>query len=676
MDLKSLHRQVTHYHRWKRQMDERLQAFEHWGRTHNMLSDPVYKTLRRARHLLRGDSFTIACVGEFSRGKTELINALLYTHGGRRLLPSQPGRTTMCPTDIFWDATQPANCVRLLPIETRRTNTSLANFKRIPQNWVTISFDLNDQEQTRAAINQVSASKQVTIAEAIKLGFNQQDVQPSHEKGMVSIPAWRHALINLDHPLLRQGLRILDTPGLNALGNEPELTLKTLPESQAILFLLSAAAGVTASDMQIWKEHLDVLRTENCTTVIALLNKIDSLWDDLSGQYEIDANIHALKTLTATQLHLSPEQVLPISAKQGLLAKVGKNAALMERSHFADLERILAETVLDNQRQISRHNLMVDTEEMILRSYRGLVQRLSECEQEILQLRSATPTDQPTKLHELRETVRKSHHDYHKQSLSLRTSQRLIESQRLALLAPVSTGLLEQQIAAAHQNLAQSWTTLGLSNSIGNFFDDVDNSIQHLEREIERVNRVVKSIYERPEHGIGDHDLMMTHLLKIQKYRRQLKQLNNQANEFRGSLANFLSRKNTFISRFISSLVNQVRQIYIEINQHIVHWLGEALAPLHHRNQYQKQLLEQHMLRLAQLQGNKNSWVQQIEGLQTNIYQMQAALQQLEPVYHQVLKAPLNESVEDNLTVHPTNKVQTKTAQIVNLSSKRLPRHH
>lgn len=77
----------------------------------------------------------------------------------------------MCPTDIFWDAAQPANCVRLLPIETRRTNTSLANFKRIPQNWVTVQFDVNDHEQTRAAINQVSASKEVTMAEALKLGF-------------------------------------------------------------------------------------------------------------------------------------------------------------------------------------------------------------------------------------------------------------------------------------------------------------------------------------------------------------------------------------------------------------------------------------------------------------------------------------------------------------------------
>ena len=44
--------------------------------------------------------------------------------------------------------------------------------------------------------------------------------------GRVEVPAWRHALINYPHPLLKQGLVVLDTPGLNAIGAEPELTLE------------------------------------------------------------------------------------------------------------------------------------------------------------------------------------------------------------------------------------------------------------------------------------------------------------------------------------------------------------------------------------------------------------------------------------------------------------------
>lgn len=649
MDVRALHRQMTQYNRWKRQLDERLQRFDEWGTSHQMLSSEVQRTLQRARQLLRGDSFTIGCVGEFSRGKTELINALLYTEGGRRLLPSQPGRTTMCPTEIFWDSNTPVNCVRLLPIETRRTNTSLHKFKRIPQNWVTVNFDPTKHDQTRAAINQVSASKWVTPADALKLGFAMDELGERDLNGKVAVPAWRHALISLDHPLLRQGLRIVDTPGLNALGNEPELTLKTLPEAQAILFIMSADAGVTASDMTIWREHVQTLRDEQCTAVLALLNKIDSLWDDLQSPNEVNASIENIRTITAKQLKLAPEQVIAISAKQGLLGKVGRNMQQLERSNFPQLERKLADVVLHSQQQIIGHRLVGDSYEMIINTRNSLAQRLTECENEIQVLRTAAPQAAASTLQQLRDTIRQTHHQYHKQAISLRTSQRLLESQRMALLAPISSGLLEQQINNAHRNLAQSWTTLGLARAIGNFFDDVDSSLHHIEREIERSNRVLVSIYQRPEHNLTGDELMMRHLLKIHHQRRQLRQLHKRADDFRFSLNTLLTRKGALINRFINTLVQEVRNTYQELNEHISQWLIEALAPLTHNNQYQKQLLENHMLRLTQLQTQRNTHAEQIESLQTNIYQLQAALNSLEPLYQEIISAPLVEHASENL---------------------------
>jgi hypothetical protein len=657
MDVRALHRQMTQYNRWKRQLDERLQRFDAWGRSHQMLSLDVQRTLQKARALLRGDSFTIACVGEFSRGKTELINALLYTEGGRRLLPSQPGRTTMCPTEIFWDIHSPVNCVRLLPIETRRTNTSLQNFKRIPQNWVTVTFDPHNHEQTRAAINQVSASKWVAPADALKLGFAMDELGDRDENGKVAVPAWRHALISLDHPLLRQGLRIVDTPGLNALGNEPELTLKTLPEAQAILFLMSADAGVTASDMAIWRDHVQTLRDEQCTAVLALLNKIDSLWDDLQSPADVNASIEQIRQTTAKQLKLAPEQVIAISAKQGLLGKVGKNLQQLERSNFPQLERKLADVVLHSQQQIIGHRLVGDSYEMIINTRNSLAQRLNECEAEISVLRTAAPQEAADTLQQLRDTIRQTHHHYHKQALSLRTSQRLLESQRVALLAPISSGLLEQQINSAHRNLAQSWTTLGLARAIGNFFDDVDSSVQHIEREIDRANRVLISIYKRPEHNLTGEDLMMRHMLKIHHQRRQLRQLHRRADDFRFSLNTLLSRKGALINRFINTLVQEVRNTYQDLNDHINQWLQEALTPLMHNNQYQKQLLEAHMLRLTQLQTQRNTHAEQIESLQTNIYQLQAALSSLDPLYQEIISAPLANDASEKLAVIRSGQV-------------------
>ena len=95
---------------------------------------------------------------------------------------------------------------------------------------------------------------------------------------MVEVPAWRHALINYPHPLLAQGLVVLDTPGLNAIGAEPELTLTLLPAAHAVVFILGADTGVTKSDLAIWRDHLGA----QAPTRFVVLNKIDTLGDPLA----------------------------------------------------------------------------------------------------------------------------------------------------------------------------------------------------------------------------------------------------------------------------------------------------------------------------------------------------------------------------------------------------------
>jgi predicted GTPase len=94
----------------------------------------------------------------------------------------------------------------------------------------------------------------------------------------------------LPHPLLAQGLVILDTPGLNAIGTEPELTLSLLPNAHAVLFILAADTGVTQSDLTVWREHIGTAGGASKGRIV-VLNKIDSLWDELKSGEEIDAEI-------------------------------------------------------------------------------------------------------------------------------------------------------------------------------------------------------------------------------------------------------------------------------------------------------------------------------------------------------------------------------------------------
>ena len=233
----------------------------------------------------------LAFLAEFSRGKTELINAMFFSGYGQRLLPSDVGRTTMCPTEIFYDSAEEPY-VRLLPIETRQSEESISALKHKPVEWVRIKLNVDSQEDMAEALSKLAEVKTVSIQDAALLGLLEESdfvttTVIRKNQGKVEIPCWRHAMINFPHPLLKSGLVILDTPGVNALGTEPELTLSMIPSAHAVLFLLALDTGVTKSDLKVWQEYV----RDYVSRRVAVLNKVDLAWDELKNQKDIDAGV-------------------------------------------------------------------------------------------------------------------------------------------------------------------------------------------------------------------------------------------------------------------------------------------------------------------------------------------------------------------------------------------------
>lgn len=163
---------------------------------------------------LNEDKLSIAFVAEFSRGKSELINAIFFADYGQRILPTSAGRTTMCPTELLFDETFPPS-IRLLPIETRAESQSTSDFKTQSQVWTVLPLDITSGDGMLEAFKQVSLTKRVPIEEAARYGlYDETDldmVVAVDDDGMVEISRWRHAIVNFPHPLLKQGLVIVDT---------------------------------------------------------------------------------------------------------------------------------------------------------------------------------------------------------------------------------------------------------------------------------------------------------------------------------------------------------------------------------------------------------------------------------------------------------------------------------
>lgn len=374
---------------WRRQFALRLKLMSEWLRDHELLEAGVRERLDQLLAQVRNDKIMVAFVAEFSRGKSELINAMFFAGYGRRIMPASAGRTTMCPTELGYEADIPP-CLRLLPIETRLQSKSLLDWRNAPDKWERVDLDVNDPQQLARAIQKVAEVRRVSRAEAAALGFWNEELPDDNPlvgaDGLIEVPKWRHALINMAHPLLKQGLVILDTPGLNAIGAEPELTVSLLPQAHAVVFILAADTGVTKSDLAIWRQHIAGL-PEGQATRMVVLNKIDTMWDALSTQEQVQLQIASQRTDSADVLGLSPLQVIPVSAQKGLLAKVGRDEKLLAASNLMELETALGVDLLGQRRKIlsdavakAVHALRQETGQLVHTRARDLVEQIQELE--------------------------------------------------------------------------------------------------------------------------------------------------------------------------------------------------------------------------------------------------------------------------------------------------------
>jgi Dynamin family len=383
----SFNRQFDQHALWRRDFALRLKALGDWMKDNELLDAAVEDRLRQLEAQMRADKLMVAFVAEFSRGKSELINAIFFAGYGRRIMPASAGRTTMCPTELGYDAQVPPS-LRLLPIETRLQSESLMAWRGVPDQWTHIDLDLDDAAQLAGAMEKVAQTRHVTLNEARALGFwhdeSPGDNPPLDAEGRVEVPRWRHALLNMPHPLLKQGLVVLDTPGLNAVGAEPELTVSLIPQAQAMLFILAADTGVTQSDLTIWREHL-ATESRNPSARIVVLNKIDTLWDALSTPGQVQAQIQRQCQTTAETLGVLREQVMAVSAQKGLLAKIQDDADLLAASQLPQLEQVLSEGLLGQRQAIlnaaiesSVAQLRAEAERIIHVRRRDLTEQLLE----------------------------------------------------------------------------------------------------------------------------------------------------------------------------------------------------------------------------------------------------------------------------------------------------------
>ncbi|MBP6405451.1 MAG: dynamin family protein [Proteobacteria bacterium] len=576
----SFNEQFDQHGAWRREFALRLKLLSEWMKDHELLDSAVEERLRRLEQQMRSDKVMVAFVAEFSRGKSELINAIFFAGYKRRIMPASAGRTTMCPTELGYDAEVPP-CLRLLPIETRLQPQALMEWRAVPDKWTRIDLDVNDPGQLAQALEKVAEVRHVPKEEARALGFWHDEVPEDNPMldadGLVEVPKWRHALINIAHPLLKQGLVILDTPGLNAIGAEPELTVNLIPQAHAVVFILAADTGVTKSDLSIWREHL-ISETGSTDSRLVVLNKIDTMWDSLSTPTQVQAQIDRQRATSAEILGLPREQVIPVSAQKGLVAKVNDDEALLQASQLPVLERALADGVMGQRQKILRAAVAGGIGDLRMEAARALNIRRRDLAEQMLELKGLRGKNTSVIKH-MRSRIEQEQGDFDVSGAKIHA----VRSVHLKLLREVftllGTGTLKAEMGELTSALRQPGIKLGVKKAYSQTFDRLREGLRKAQATSVEIQNMLGGTFRQlnAEYGFS---LQAPQEPDLARYIRDLDLVERSHTQYLGVGNALKLAQPEFADRLVRALATRLRVVYESALGEVELWNKSAAAQL------------------------------------------------------------------------------------------------
>ncbi len=241
-------------------------------------ADTIDDRLLTVKEHLLSNCFNLVILGQFKRGKTTLINSLI----GKEILPSS-----------------------VVPL------TSVVTILKH-------SGEINCNIYMQDGSNKIVRLEELT-------DYITEKGNPKNIKNV------RCARIQYPSPFLEKGMLLVDTPGVGSTFlHNTETTYEFLDHLDAVLFLMSADVPIS----QVEKELLDTIKGST-QKIFFVLNKIDNLTPE-----EIE-EISAFNKHVLEEMGFTVQEILPISAREALKAKIINNEALLSQSGLLNLEDAL-----------------------------------------------------------------------------------------------------------------------------------------------------------------------------------------------------------------------------------------------------------------------------------------------------------------------------------------------
>lgn len=621
------------YGAWRDALSHAIGDLRRWLELHHLLESEASRRLDIALDRLSEDKLVIAFVAEFSRGKSELINAIFFADYGRRILPSSAGRTTMCPTELMYDDSLPP-CIRALPIETRARLSSTADLKRASAEWRVFPVDVDSPDGMLNAFKLVADTVRVPVDEARMYGLfdpDDKDQLLAVDDGMVEISRWRHAVINFPHPLLKQGLVILDTPGLNAIGTEPELTLSLVPSANAVLFVLAADTGVTKSDLEVWRHIVGEGAAEPgdgpVHNHVAVLNKIDGLWDPLKSADEIGAEISKQVASVAHTLHLDPARVFPVSAQKGLVAKVTQDADLLGRSQLPALESALVTLLVPAKQRIVREQTLAAVERVAAEVRQSLTARERGLIEQLYELRALQGKNQSS-VERMLIRAQAEQRDFEGNVRKIVAARAVMARLSTEAFTPLRLDALRTCVFDTRERMRKSRLTPQFFSAIKEYFARLRDLLRNANGKLMEIEQMVLGVQRRFAEELG-WSLPPPMPFSLDTYIAELERAEAAYRTHFGGMAVLTRDKWALIERFFETVVSKSREIFSSAERDAEAWVRSLLPPLEVQVREQRSQLKKRAENVSRIREAQETLDQRIGELEEALEDVQQRLNEL-----------------------------------------------
>ena len=625
------------YGQWRDALAAAIVQLRQWLVDAQMLDPDAARRVDVALDRLAEDKLVIAFVAEFSRGKSELINAIFFADYGKRILPSSAGRTTMCPTELLYDESMPPS-IRALPIETRSRLGSTSDFKRLSEEWQVFPLDTSSADGMLNAFKIVAETVRVPVDEARSYAlFDADDPDQAialDKNGMVEISKWRHAVINFPHPLLKHGLVILDTPGLNAIGTEPELTLSLVPNAHAVLFVLAADTGVTKSDLDVWRH---VVGDAGHRNHIAVLNKIDGLWDVLKTPGEIELEVRHQCAAVAATLDLEPMRVFPVSAQKGLVAKVQNDPTLLEASRLPLLEEALIDLLVPTKQQIVRDQTVAQVERVASEARQTLNARERGVIEQLYELRGLQGKNQSS-IERMTRRALAEQREFEEVVRKIVAARVVLQKLSDKLFVPLRVSTLRAQVLATRNKMKKSQLSPSISGAVRDYFGSLRELLRDANAKALEIEQMVLGVQRRFAEELG-WSLSPPMTFSLDTYIADLERTEAAYRSQFGAFAVLTRDRWTLMERFFETVVAKSREIFSAAERDTEAWVKSLLPPIELQVREQRAQLKKRAESISKIrdaQGSLDERISELELALEDTQARQAALRRFADRVHEV----------------------------------------